>query len=476
MFFRLCFLMSVVSASFALIPVPATAEPVSGHAPGSGNPITPGYFADPSVLEHDGRYYLYATLDPWGGDTLGCWESTDFANWTHRPLNWPTKAACTSPTSASSKVWAPSVVRAADGRFHLFVSVGSEIWTGVAEHPLGPWRNPLGDRPLIPGNFRPGFHMIDAEVFVDDDGAAYLYWGSGWEWKNGRCWAARLGPDLASLVGEVRDVTPPRYFEAPFMWKRGGRYFLTYSDGRTDQDSYQVHYAVADNPFGPFTEPAQSPILVTDRARNIIAPGHHAIFTRDGRDYIAYHRHAIPWEAGVLGRQLCIDELSYTADNFIEKVVPTHEGPGWLGGLRRRHEGLVDLAAPEAGAAASASSRQGDGFEASRVLDDNYATRWAAAESDSAAWLRLDLGAERRIERQELRLEYPWKHYGFGVEGSLDGVSWELLAAQPASRPAGSPFVIERPVRARHLRIVFDGDKAGAAPAVWAWSVFGRAR
>jgi beta-xylosidase len=154
--------MSIAAASIALACASAPAAPASGHAPGSGNPIAPGYFADPSVLEHDGRYYLYATLDPWGGETLGCWESTDFANWTYRSLNWPTKAACTSPTSAGAKVWAPSVVRAADGRFHLFVSVGSEIWAGVADHPLGPWQNALGDRPLIDGKFRPGFHMIDA--------------------------------------------------------------------------------------------------------------------------------------------------------------------------------------------------------------------------------------------------------------------------------------------------------------------------
>lgn len=468
--------MSAASAVAALAHAPLVAEPMPGHAPGSGNPIAPGYFADPSILEHGGRYYLYATLDPWGGETLGCWESGDFANWTYRPLNWPTKAACASPTSTDAKVWAPSAVRAPDGRFHLFVSVGSEIWTGVADHPLGPWRNALGDRPLIPGDFRPGFHMIDAEVFIDDDGAAYLYWGSGWEWKNGRCWAARLGPDFASLVGEVRDVTPPRYFEAPFMWKRNGRYFLTYSDGRTDQDTYQVHYAVADNPFGPFTEPEQSPILVTDRARNVIAPGHHAVFSRDGRDYIAYHRHAIPWEAGVLGRQLCLDELRYTGDNLIDRVVPTHEGPAWLRDLRRRHDGLVDLAAPGRGAKAASSSRRGEGCDASRALDDNYATRWAAAASDAAPWLRVDLGEERLVERQEIRMEYPWKHYGFRVEASADGTDWVPLAAHPASAPVGSPFVMDRSVRARHLRLVFDSDSAGASPAVWAWSVFGAAR
>ena len=36
------------------------------------NPILPGYFADPSVVESNGKYYIYATIDPWGGDSLSC--------------------------------------------------------------------------------------------------------------------------------------------------------------------------------------------------------------------------------------------------------------------------------------------------------------------------------------------------------------------------------------------------------------------
>ena len=60
-----------------------------------------------------------------------------------------------------------SVVRALDGKFFMYVSVGSEVWVGSADHPLGPWSDAHGGTPLIPENYRPGFHMIDAEAFVD---------------------------------------------------------------------------------------------------------------------------------------------------------------------------------------------------------------------------------------------------------------------------------------------------------------------
>ncbi len=89
--------------------------------------------------------------------------------------------------------------------------------------------------------------MIDAELFVDDDCQVYLYWGSGWNWVNGRCFAVKLRSDVATFDGDVKDVTPANYFEAPFMVKRHGRYFLMYSSGVTMKDTYQVHYAVGDS-------------------------------------------------------------------------------------------------------------------------------------------------------------------------------------------------------------------------------------
>lgn len=451
-------LFSGLLLAFAAMPAPTLSRELpAAHAPGSANPILPGYFADPSFITYQDTHYIYATLDPWGDRTLGCWTSTDLANWTHRELGWPTKAACTSPTSKGAGVWAPSVVRGPDGRFFMYVSVGSEVWAGVADHPLGPWKNALGDRPLIPGDFRPGFHMIDAEAFIDDDGTPYLYWGSGWNWTNGRCFAVRLAPDMTTFVGEVRDVTPANYFEAPFMVKRGGRYFLTYSQGKTTEDTYRVHYAVGDSPFGPFTEAVNSPVLVTDHALGVVSPGHHAILSHAGRDYILYHRHSIPFDPKFIGRQTCLDELRFTADGLIEKVVPTHAGPAFLHGLRDRSR----LPATATGSAAS-------------VLDDNYATLWSAPAPAAGreAALLIDLGSVRATTRQELRLEYPWKAYHLIVEASLDGEAWTTLREIEPASPAGSPLLVETSARARFLRLRFPHDARSAAPGVFEWSVF----
>ena len=286
------------------------------------NPILPGYFADPSVIKVGDTFYIYATIDPWGGDELGVFETKDFKTFERKHLNWPTKKACTSPASGDAKVWAPSVVKAPDGKFYLYVSVGSEVWAGTADRPLGPWKNLKSDNsPLISRNYFPGFHMIDAECFIDTDGQAYLYWGSGLNWVNGHCFAVKLGKDMKTLVGKPLDITPPNYFEAPFMYKKNGTYYLMYSNGKAIDATYNIRYSTGKTPFGPWKEGVNSPILTTSADSTTYGPGHHAVFTEKGQAYILYHR-ILPQKQDYVLRQLCLDSLNFDREGNIKKVVP----------------------------------------------------------------------------------------------------------------------------------------------------------
>ncbi|MGC4073999.1 MAG: family 43 glycosylhydrolase [Nibricoccus sp.] len=465
----LFFFLSAVIVSAVIGRAQPTMNDDRWDAPHAANPILPGYYADPSVISYEGKYFIYATLDPWGGETLACWESTDFKNWTYRELNWPTKKACVSGTSKSAMIWAPSVVRAHDGRFYMYVSVGSEVWVGAAEHPLGPWKNPLGDRPLIPFGFFPEYHMIDAEAFIDDDGTAYLYWGSGLRWKNGRCFAVKLNSDMASWSGEAKDVTPENYFEGPFMIKKGGRYFLTYSQGKTVSDTYQIHYSVGDSPFGPFKEAANSPILTTDHSRNIVSPGHHAIFSIGEKAYIAYHRHRVPYVAETAFRQLCVDVVEFTPEGTIAKIVPTHRGPS----LVQSRDTPGNLATSTGGAKFSASS-VGSGdvpHSANHAFDANFATRWVA-DNEHEAWLLVDLSATRKVKRHDLQFEYAWKQQNFSIEVSDDGVAWRQVFETGVDGVRGSPVVVETNAEARFWRIVFPPRAKGSEASLFEWAMY----
>lgn len=448
-------LVGAVLPAVALL-VGAADTPTRWTMRGAGNPLLPGYFADPSIVRDGGRWYIFATIDPWGGDTLGLWTSDDGRNWRFSTPNWPSKRAATSPDSTDAKVWAPSVVKAANGRWYMYVSVGSEIWVGSAPSPAGPWSDAHQGRPLIGKDFAPDYHMIDAEAFIDSDGQAYLYWGSGLNWVNGRCFAVRLKPDMVTFDGTPRDVTPAHYFEAPFMMKVGNRYALTYSDGNTTKDTYMVRYAIGDTPFGPFKEAANSPILRTDTSRNVISPGHHAIF-RDGEQaYILYHRQALPWPRGGDGvlRQVAVDPLRIGVDNTLGRVTPSHDGRV-AGFTRRRAHGLRWQASGPTGKGADAPGH---------AADDNYATLWRGG-GDGAAMLVADLGAIRPVHTSVLRPEYPTRSYTIGIEASEDGRHWRTMV--PPGARTGSPIVLPHAVRARYLRLTTASGQDG----YWEWTI-----
>ena len=298
--------------------------------------------------------------------------------------------------------------------------------------------------------------MIDAEAFVDDDGTAYLYWGSGHNWRNGHCFVVRLKPDMVTFDGAPVDVTPANYFEAPLMVKAGDRYLLTYSDGKTTTDTYKVRYATGDTPFGPFQEAANSPILVTDATRDVISPGHHTVFRSGGQPYILYHRQALPWVPGrseVL-RQVVIDLLEVRADGTIANVQPSH-GNHVAGFAPQRANGFDWTASERADTA---------GEDVGKAADRNYATLWKPAAAGRAE-LIADLGRVRQITSSELRPEFAHRIYRYGIEVSVDGREWQSIA--PVTDRQGSPIRSPLDVNARYLRLVF--PEGGAA--VWEWVI-----
>jgi beta-xylosidase len=118
-------------------------------------------------------------------------SSPDLVHWTKHPRVLDTDGV----DWAHRALWAPSILEK-DGRYYLFFSAndlqrpGGPLWdsedsknhTGgigvaVADSPEGPYRDHLG-APLI-GGFHNDAQPIDQFVFRDDDGTHYLFYG-GW--------------------------------------------------------------------------------------------------------------------------------------------------------------------------------------------------------------------------------------------------------------------------------------------------------
>jgi beta-xylosidase len=85
-------------------------------------------------------------------------------------------------------------------------------------------------------------YTIDPTMFVDDDGQAYLHYGGFSCLVN-----AKLGDDMISISGTMRESTPSCYFESPYLIKRNGTYYEIYARGA---NAPTIDYATSSGSLG----------------------------------------------------------------------------------------------------------------------------------------------------------------------------------------------------------------------------------
>ena len=430
-------------------------------APGTGNPVIPGYFADPTIKKFGDTYYMYATTDGSGAGfgPAQVWTSKDFVNWTLLPMNWPD----------SHWIWAPDVIRHTDGRYYYFYCQPCIIHCGVSETPRGPWKNILGESEavLVPDRFVTNAITLDGQTFVDDDGSVYLYWGTWGIYKGFGCGAGKMTPDLKGFTETrlIPNTEAVDFFEAPFVLKRNGIYYFMYSSGSCHDHTYRVQYATSDHPLGPYEY--KGCILETNEDGTVHGPGHHSILKEGDDYYIVYHRHDNPHSNRGFHRQLCMDKMEFEADGSIRKVIPTHEGVGALAPSVVKSENLA------LGAGVRASSCYDDNFRAEYAVDDNNGTLWRP-RGMGQEWLEIDLGSSREIQTVWTQFEYGTQFYQYLIETSVDGKHWSVFADKRNNHLAGSPMVDFGKAEARYVRLTFTGgQKNGFGGAVWNVKVFG---
>ena len=293
----------------------------------SGNPIFPGWYADPEGAIFENQYWVYPTYSaPYDEQVfMDAFSSTDLINWTKHERIIDT----TSVKWIKRAMWAPAIVEK-DNRYFLFFA-GNDIQSddeyggigiAVADKPEGPFVDYLG-KPLI-DKFYNGAQPIDQFVFRDVDGSYYMYYG-GWR----HCNIAKLNDDFTGFEplpsGEIfEEVTPENYVEGPFMFIRNGKYYFMWSEGGWGEPDYSVAYSISDNPFGPFERVEK---ILQQNPEVATSAGHHSIIHEQKSDkyYIVYHRRPLT-ETDRNHRETSIEELYFDADGFIKPVIITFEG------------------------------------------------------------------------------------------------------------------------------------------------------
>lgn len=301
--------------------------PLFVKAQTSGNPLFPGWYADPEAVIFGKTYWIYPTysakyreqvfMDAFSSDDLLTWKKHEKIIDT-AAIKWAKKA-----------IWAPSITQK-DGKYYLFFGANDiqsdhevgGIGVAVADRPEGPYKDHLG-KPLV-DKFYNKAQPIDQFVFKDKDGQYYLIYG-GWS----HCNMAKLNQDFTGFVpyadgSTFKEITPDNYVEGPFMFIRNGKYYFMWSEGGWTGPDYSVAYAIADSPLGPFKRIGK--ILKQDAAIATGA-GHHSVIhdAKKDRYYIVYHRRPLG-ETDGNHRVTCIDEMRFDKNGLIEPVKITKEG------------------------------------------------------------------------------------------------------------------------------------------------------
>jgi len=293
----------------------------------SGNPVFPGWYADPEGAIFENKYWIFPTYSALYEEQvfLDCYSSPDLIKWTKHEHVIDTTAV----KWADRAMWAPAIVQK-DGKYFLFFAANDiqndqqegGIGIGVADKPEGPYKDYL-DKPLL-DKFHNGAQPIDQFVFHDKDGQYYMIYG-GWQ----HCNIVKLKDDFTGFEpyadgSYFKEITPEGYVEGPFMFIRDGKYYFMWSEGGWGGPDYSVAYAIADSPFGPFKRIGkilkQDPEVAT-------GAGHHSMINIPGTDdwYIVYHRRPLG-DTGRDHRVTCIDKVEFDSDGFIKPVKITFEG------------------------------------------------------------------------------------------------------------------------------------------------------
>jgi arabinoxylan arabinofuranohydrolase len=286
------------------------------------------YTADPAAHVFDDTLFVYTSHD----EDSATWfhmkdwrlfSTVDMENWT----DYGPVLSLANLSWAKSEAWAPDCAYA-NGQYYFYFPVETNsIGVAVSSNPHGKFKDIL-NKPLVTRQTPGVVCLIDPSVFIDDDSTAYLLFGMN------DLNIVKLNKDMISFRDTVRQIKGvTNFFEAVWMHKYKGKYYVSYSGQFDSTGAGKILYAISDNPYGPYEY--KGPLL--DEMNS--GTNHHSIVHFQGKWYIFYHssdlyysqhseeKPVVNWEGkSPFRRSVCVDRLYYNEDGTIKKVIPTKEG------------------------------------------------------------------------------------------------------------------------------------------------------
>ncbi|RMZ78457.1 hypothetical protein DV737_g3904, partial [Chaetothyriales sp. CBS 132003] len=289
-------------------------------------PLITANFPDPAIIHDNGVSYAFATNNRAFGGTMRHVQiatSTDNLTWTVLPDD---ALPIVGAWQTGARVWAPDVVRVADGTFVLYYT-DEPSWS-PAHHCLGVATSNKVAGPYVPSDQPfacPGVvslgGAIDPDGFLDTStNKRYVVYkvdgnsvGHGGSCNNDvppivptPIMLQEVADDGVTKIGEpVRildrgDQDGP-LVEAPTLYRSDeGIYFLFFSSNCFTTPLYDVAYATALNITGPYTR-AGRPLLISGDGPNLVGPGGLDII--ENGNVVVFHGHMTVENSPELARE-----------------------------------------------------------------------------------------------------------------------------------------------------------------------------
>ena len=269
---------------------------------------------DPAMAREGKTFYVFST-----GPGIPFYSSTDLKHWKKagEVFSQEPKMTRASAPEYAGFPWAPDVYFH-NGKYYVYFAVSTfgknMSGIGVAanktlnpESPDYKWEE-LGTVINSVTN-RDDWNAIDANVVEDEQGTAWMVFGSFWSGiKLFKLNEARTKPaepqvwyNLAERprLESVPNVPPQNgAVEAPFIFKKNNYYYLFVSFDlccRGEKSTYNIHVGRAKNLTGPYLDKEGKDMrqgggsLVLAGDKNYIALGHNSAYSFDGKDYLVFH-------------------------------------------------------------------------------------------------------------------------------------------------------------------------------------------
>lgn len=408
--------------------------------------------ADPAVVEFRGEYYMFVTR------SMGYWHSTDLQHWDFiYPEKWYFQGSN-----------APAAHNYKDSVLYITGDPSGSMSILYTDDPK------RGDWKAVPSILH---NLQDPALFINDDGAAYIYWGSsnlypirGQRLNKDHRFIRFGGVDSLfnkdmdkhgwERFGENNSDTIPGYIEGPWMTKHNHKYYLQYGAPGTEFNVYADGVYVSDHPLGPFEYAPNNPVSFKPGGF-MNGAGHGS--TVKGPQGRYWHFASMALSANVnWERRLCMfplffdeDDLMWSDTNFGDypHYVPSESGKageftGWM---------LLSYKKP-----VTVSSSAGD-HTPEKLTDEQVKTYWLAADNGSGQWAAIDLEKPGMVyalqinyfdHKSDLYGRIPGLRHRYVVEGSLNGWDWEVVIDKSNSYKDNPNDYVElpQPARIRYLR------------------------